>query len=396
MAGTGIQGLLEIVFSPLEGLDIGYIYDKYYAGIDFILYLFVLIIACRASLARMFPGQYGRHLGTVVGIILAISLSMAEHTVGFSLKSFGPIAAGLITLMVAFVIYNLMRHAGAGHAACSATALIVTYFSMRAVLPGFFLWAKHNEWAGYLHTLLILAVVVAIWRVIQTLFRSREISAIQNAVPKSSRDTKRFVNFSTKQHKYEWHIVKNLMKNLTIKGKKECKKIINVLKQARKVIMQHGADPESANLICKALNELKAREHVLIPELERIRVLDVRLSRLDLSEFQQLKQIYSRLNQKQQAECKRLFIEERGKLGAEEKIANFVSRAEAYASQFDRCIDSTCSCLHSGKTNEAAKWITKAIEQENEAEELIKDIRKMEKILLYLLRKQMQGTFAHL
>lgn len=377
-----------MLFSPLADLDIGYLYDHYHVAFDFVLYLLVLIIACRVALARMFPGEQGKHLGTVIGVVLAISLSAAEKTLGFSMRSFGPIAAGLIIFMVALVMYNMMRHAGAGHAACSATALIVTYFSMRAVLPGFFLWAEYNKWASYLHTLLIVSILVGIWRIVQTLFRPPEVSAIRQASETVSSKSRKFFDFSRKQDKTEWRAVQHRMRKLTVKGKRECKKIINLLEQARDVILEHGVDPQAAVFICKALTDLKAREHVLVSELERIREVDVRLSRFDVSQFQRLKEAYGRLNKEQQAECKQMFTEERQKLGAEQAIENFAARAETYAVEFERCIDSACSCLQAGRPTDAAEWVGRAIEQEKEAEKLIQDMRKHEKILLSVLGRQ--------
>lgn len=377
-----------MLFSPLADLDIGYLYDHYHAAIDFVLYLLVLVIGCRVALARMFPGEHGKHLGTVIGIVLAISLSTAEQTLGFSMRSFGPIAAGLVILMVALVVYNMMRHAGAGHVACSATALIVTYFSMRAVLPGFFLWAEKSEWANYMHTLLIVSVLVGIWRIIQTLFRPPEVSAIRHASETVPDESRKFFDFSRKQDKTEWRTVHNWMRKLTVKGKRECKKIINLLEQVRDVIMEHGADQQAAIFICKALNDLKAREHVLITQLERIRDVDVRLSRFDVSQFQKLKETYDHLNKKQQAECKQMFAEERQKLGAEQAIENFAARAETYAVEFDHCIDSACGCLQAGRSTDAAEWVGRAIEQEKEAEKLIQDMRQHERSLLSVLGRQ--------
>jgi len=83
-----------------------------------------------------------------------------------------------------------------------------------------------------------------------------------------------------------------------------------------------------------------------------------------------------------------MFTEERQKLGAEQAIENFAARAETYAVEFERCIDSACSCLQAGRATDAAEWVGRAIEQEKEAEKLIQDMRKHEKILLSVLGRQ--------
>ena len=315
-----MQDLLDTLFGPLEGLDFEYLYDRYHTGIDFVLYCFVLIFVCRLGLARMFPGEHGEKLGNVLGIVLAISLSAAEHTLGFSLKSFGPIAAGLIILIVALVLYNMMRHVGAGHTAAGATALIVTYFTMRAVLPGFFLWAKSNEWANYLHALLILAVLVALWRFISALLEPKETSALKRMVSKVRGDSGGFVEIPRKREMAEWEVVRKRLNRLTIRGRKESKRIIQMLEGILDIIKDYGDDKRVADHICGALNRLKAREHVLLLELTRARHVDKTLMRFDLSQYRQLKARYKNLSKEQQKECRELFENERKKLGIEKKI----------------------------------------------------------------------------
>ena len=91
-----MQTILDTVFSPFDRLNLETLYTKYHVGIDFILYAFVLVYACRLSLNRIYPNGQGKNLGTVVGIVLAVSLGASEQTLGFSARSFGPIAAGIV------------------------------------------------------------------------------------------------------------------------------------------------------------------------------------------------------------------------------------------------------------------------------------------------------------
>jgi len=389
-----LQRALDTVFGPLSGLNIESLYHKYHTGIDFVLYLFILIPACRLAMDRVYPANQGRGLGTALGVVLAIALSSSERALGFSAQSFGPIAAGLIILMVALVIYSLLRHIGAGHVACSSTALIVTYFSMRAVLPGFFLWAKQNEWATYLHMLLVLAVLVALWRVIQALFTPHEVSALKNAVKKVAVDSGGFVDTSIKQDKTEWRAVRRGMDRLALKGRRQCRKVIEILEQAHEITLRHGSDQRVAESVCKALNDLKAREHVLVNELARIQAVDQKLLRLDLSQYRELHNRYQRLSKDQKAGLRQMFSEERQKAAAEQTIGNLAARAGTYASQFDRCIESACGCLLAGRTEDAAGAIVQAIEQERQAEQLINDIREQEKALLQILGRQISELEA--
>ena len=383
-----MHDLLDTLFGPFEGLNVEYLYDKYHMGVDFLLYLSVLVFACRLALSRIYGDQHGRSLGTAVGVVLAISLSVTQRTLGLSAKSFGPIAAGLIILMVGLVVHNMMRHTGTGHAAGASIALIVTYFSMRAVLPEFFLWTQQNKWANYLHCLLVLAILVALWRVISALFAPHEVSALKRAVRKISDDSGRSADTSKRREAAEWRLVHNRLKKLTIRGRRECAKIIRILEEVSVIIRDNGSDERVAEATCRTLNELKMREHRLLSELSRIQKLDKRLTRFDLSQYHEFKQRYQRMNEEQRAECKRLFAEGRRKLGTEDAIKTLVGRAEAYAVQFDQSMDSACGCLEAGRTKDAESWIAKAIEQEKEAEKVIQDIRDQEKALLHLIESQ--------
>ena len=259
---------------------------------------------------------------------------------------------------------------------------------MRAVLPGFFLWAEQNEWANYLHILLVLAIVVALWRVIHAMFSSPEASVLRKGLQKAQ-DSRGIIDVAKKQDTAEWKTVRKRMSKLTIQGKRECKRVLDVLEQIRNAILQHGTDKRVVDAVCMALRDLKAREHVLATDLSRLEALDKRLLRFDLSQNHDLQQNFQRLSEKQQAELKTWFVEEREKLGAEEAIGELASRAEAYAGQFDQCVDSACACLESGRTNDAAEWVGRAMEQEQQAAKLVEDIRKQEQMFLSLLGRQM-------
>jgi len=94
MARGGIQKLLEFVLEPLADLNIAALFDVYHAPIDFILYLVLMTFIARISLSRMFDDPHARRVSMVVGLMLAISLATMEQTLGFSLRSFGPLNPG--------------------------------------------------------------------------------------------------------------------------------------------------------------------------------------------------------------------------------------------------------------------------------------------------------------
>ena len=264
---------------------------------------------------------------------------------------------------------------------------IVTYFSMRAVLPHFFLWARENEWANYLHSLLILAILVALWRVTRSLFTPHEVSMLTRTARRFTPGAEKFAGTAKREDVAQWRVVRNQLRRLTVRGKRESEKVIAILEEAAQIIAEHGSDKRVAQAVRKALAGLKAREHRILAELARIRQIDSKLTRFDLSQYREQKARYQHMSREQQAECKRLFEAERKKLGTEEKINELAKRATTCADQFNRCIDSACEYLRVGQSDEAGGWIRKAVERETEAASIFNELQRLEKTLLQLLGK---------
>lgn len=363
------------------------LYNRYHDGIDFVLYLFILIYACRAALARMYPDRHGKSLGTVVGIILAISLMLVQRSIGFSIRSFGPIAAGIIALLIAMTVYNLLRQAGMDHATGGSTALVVTYFTIRAVLPDFFLWADRNEWAGYLHGILFLSILVAIWKLIKSIFDFGGVSSLKQAVSSTPFGVTDFVDSYKKEDLGELEFIRSKLSNLSVHGKRECKNVIRVLEQVADIIKTHGNDPRLARPACKVLDNILAQEHILKSELAQLQNANQNLARLNLSGYGDLANKYNRLNSDQKAKLKELLAEEREKAGFTETIKGISQTAESRLKEADQCIRGACQRLMAGQPQEALSWINKAIELEASIDTLLEEVRKHEKTMIRSLRK---------
>ncbi|OVE73926.1 hypothetical protein BVX94_02305 [bacterium B17] len=336
----------------------------------------------------MFPGENGERLGTAVGVVLAMSLAIAEQSLGFSLKSFGPVAAGLIALMVALVIYNMMRQAGASHMTGGSIALIVTYLGMRATVPGFFLWARENQWANYLHALVVLAVLVAIWRFSQAMFSSDITQPLKRLTAKSGDYSENVLNVSKSRNMEEWHLIRGRLAKLIQKGKKDSEKIINALNEIIDILKSNGSDERVASAVCRALDKIKTREHVLFLKLSGIENANRKLARCDLSMYQLQEKRFHKLSKSQQDECRTLLQQEQTKLGIEKRIATLAAKAERYLEQFTRHIDAACELLRSERVGDAIDMISKAIALEKGAAQLLEEIDKIEKTLEDMVEKQ--------
>jgi hypothetical protein len=151
----------------------------------------------------------------------------------FSLKSFGPIAAGIVIILVGLMIFYLIKSVNAGYPAAGAISFIITYFLISATVPNFFLWVEENQWTEWVHLGLVIALIVSFWKVVSSLWsrgsmqswgRSLERSHGLMLGPRENID----------REKNDWSLIKHKLKRITkrgIKGRKEIVGGLSVLKR---------------------------------------------------------------------------------------------------------------------------------------------------------------------
>ena len=386
--------ILEGLFGPFYGLDIPSFYGQYHPVIDFFLYSAVFVSVARLTLDKLFQGKAGKALAVAVGLILALSLSIAERNFGFSIRSFGPIAAGIIVAMVGLVIFHLCRKAGAATPTAGSLAVIIVYFSVRSVVPNLFEWMQHNKWAAFLHGLLVLAILVALWRVIGALFRSPagHIGRLAKTIETSpaSRVFGKKEGFDRKELK----LLRHRLSKFTGEAMKNSEEIIAYLRDMIEIIHEHGADNRSLPVIAARLRQIEPREHHLLTELRRIRKIDKRLRQFDLTGLADLQSRYRHLSAEQKKACRTQFTQGRQKLGAEKEIAEISRAVDDYQRQFRYSLEMAAKCLGARRPEEAIQWLEKATEQESAAQELLKRALALEKRLISFVRRQLRQAVA--
>ncbi len=103
---------LEELFRPFEFLDIAEMYDYYSGIVDLFIYLLIFTGAAQVTLGRRFTGRGARAISARTGICLSLAMVMAEEKFGFSIRSFGPVAAGILVLLLGVMIYRLFHYMG--------------------------------------------------------------------------------------------------------------------------------------------------------------------------------------------------------------------------------------------------------------------------------------------
>ena len=392
----GFTNLLDALFSPFYGLDFSVFYDRYHPIIDFLVFVAFFIPVARLTLEKRFPGRAGKALAVAVGTILALSLVVAEASLGFSLRSFGPVAAGILIGTVGLVLFLLIKHAGAGTATAGSFAIILVYFILRAVLPDFFLWSSGNPWSGFLHSIFVIAVLVALFRVSAALFHSREaytsIGKLSDKVQSVAGNNRFEAEVTT--NKKELGLLKHRLSKFTRKATKDSKEIVGEVRDIMTIVGENGADQRALAAIGEKLKVIAPKEHRIERELKRIVRTDLKLKAFDVSEIADLRKGYRALPDDQKKACRMQFLEAREKLGVEKRVHELTQAVHEYQKQFAYLLGMAVHSLTAARQDDTLQWLGKAIQEEERAEHVLEGILGLEKKLVALAKKQIQQAQA--
>ena len=161
--------IIDNLLLPFKGVNFSTIYDSYSPIIDFIIYATLFIGLSQATLGKRFESSGGRAVVSAVGLALAIGLAISEATLGFNLRSFGPLAAGIFIFFVGFTLYLGIKTAGMNTVNAGSLALVITYFSISAVTPNFFDWMMNNPSTSWIISIVSIAVIILMYKVIRLL-----------------------------------------------------------------------------------------------------------------------------------------------------------------------------------------------------------------------------------
>ncbi len=389
---ASFTNVLDGLFQPFYGLDFGVLYDRYHPIIDFVLFAFFFVAIARFTLEKRFPGRPGKAIAISIGFVLALSLVLAERSLGFSLRSFGPIAAGILIGTVGLTVFLLIKHAGAGTTTSGSLALIIVYFVLRAVAPGFYLWVAGNPWSGFLHSLLVIAVLVALFRVAKAMFGNRPGAALTEKLGKQleAKPVERPFEQEEQVDQKEIGLLKHRLSKFTRQAVKNSEQITGDLREMITIVQEYGDGEAARKALAERLRQIAPRQHRVAKELARIRHLNSRTAKLDMKGIAELEAVYNELSAEQKRACRALVTEAQTKLQTEEKMKAHAQATAEYQKRFDYCLGMAVHALTAGRKDAAIDWMEKAITEERTAEELLSQLLDLEKRLLALAKKQLR------
>ena len=389
----GSESFLDTLFSPLRDLNIASFYASNHYWVDFFIFLFIFIPVAKLTVGRRFGGREGRVLSLAIGLVLALSLALMERRIGFSVQSFGPIAAAILIFLVGLVVFYIARAFGSGSVAAGSIALVITYFLVRATVPNFFLWLAHNKWAVWLHAALVLAVAISIWKVIKAIWPKSDVQLIADTL-ESSHNPDSDLDKNLDLAKEEIDLIKRRLERITKKGRKESKEIIEELQEMIKIINEYGDTDRGRHLISEKINNIAPRENFILKQMASLKELSQKIERFDLRSFKELKAKLARLSGKDRDVVKEELVLEKRKLLSEEKLGELESELIKYDKDFRYCLSMAAASLKAGQAGQAREWLSRGIQYEEGAVQTFKEMKDFEDRLLKLTKKEYKAFKA--
>jgi hypothetical protein len=381
---------VEALFLPFKGVDLTGIYDSYSQIIDFAIFIILFVGLSQATLGKRFDSRGGRAVVSAVGLTLAIGLTVSARNLGFNLRSFGPLAAGIFIFFVGFMLYLGIKTAGMSKVNAGAVALVITYFSIVAVAPTFFEPMARNPYLSWFHSVVLIAVIILAFNIIKLpiIGRKNRLNYKTGKLRDSSSDQQKVLSDQIHVRKRESKFIKKRLEKISEQAHKSSKEIIADLLELKKLVEEFGNKKQGRHLIARKLAALSPKEQRVTIALQTLKQRVKKLSSFDHQHFEQLKDDFhnkSAIARRQiEEECKAEWL----KIGAENKILRLEKAGEIHNQNFIHAIHAVVASLKANRVGDALAWIDKAITSEERIDKIFRKMEHLEKKLeLYTKRE---------
>jgi hypothetical protein len=356
------------------------LWQDYAVLIDLVLYFLVFAAAARASFARVFPGRQGRVLAVSVGALLAVSLVLAQRSLGFSLESIGPAAIFIICSVVFLAFYKLLEQARVPRLLAVLLSVLLALVLLRAVLPDKTLGIAREH--SLMVLLLLIGLVICVWHSSESQARTFQrrrpgsLLARQHVVP-SEDDLRR-----------EKRLIRKRLRNPTKANQKDEAAIQTEAEKTQRSLDQEST-PKKKQHQFELLDDILRRARRVKSRSQALFRLDDALRRCDLQWLHKAHGIdLSQLTPAQQLILRRGLSDERQRLRVEEKLEQLEAEVNRFSQALIQRVAKAKNCLDSGEVATAQAWIGEAQALDRKILELDAKALTWEKRLLRLVRRQ--------
>ena len=387
------------LLSPFEGLDLLKIYSRFPQFIDFILFSVIFIGLAQAILHKKFEGKGGKAVIIGFGLSLALGLVLVEKQWGFSLMSFGHIAFAILLVLMALFTFKLVFQATEMSMIMKiCLSYIVMFVMLNIIANKFFLYITGK--APFIHGVLVLCLIIAGIRLIIMLSSgfSKFKAGSLGVVDKGFKNIMRKVKPEASDLHKEKRIEKRGLGNFIHEEEKESRIIINELDDIIDLIDEYEVTGKGGRQIIDKLKDIISREHIVSKRINEIKWDNKRLESFDYGLLKDFKQEYIALPDTAKKYIRKEIIDEKKKIGIEEKIKYFENLLGKLDTDFKYTLGSAINHLKLKEFEDAKSLLEKARSFESSSQKVSDDLGKLEKHLVKLTNKGLRilKKFKHM
>lgn len=392
LASTVSADLLTEILSPFESTNFSDIYDSYYSIIDFIIYTVLFIGLSQVTIGKRFEARGGKAVVVAIGLVLAIGLAISESYIGFNLRSFGPLAAAIFIFMVGFVIFLGIKSTGMEIVGASSITLVLTYFSIRSVSPSFFDWMISNQYLSWLHSVILVAVLISMYKIVRLFFSKKEESKDYNSDGYFKNIVSKPSNLIShlKEEKDEMTFIKKRIEKITNEAGKDSKQIIKDLEEIKKLINEFGNSEKGRKLISNKVANIIPKERIVHLKIQSLREMIQRISSFDIQNFENLQKEYKFLSPIEKKNVEKELKTVWQKLDMEKQMLRLEEVIKKYDQSFMHNLELFIVALRSNKIKSAIEQIDEVIKNEKTLFAIIRQMEKVEKQLESFTKKEIK------
>ena len=374
------------IFAPLEYINLTNVYDNYAAVIDLFIYGLIFIGVAQVTLGTRFTGRGGKAICTGIGISLALSMAIAEHQFGFSLKSFGPIAAGVIIMLLGIMIYRFLCQAGLSKTGALSISYAGMFLTVHGAAPKFVSWLQGQ--LPFVYLLALIGLLASFYFVFTSLrpevFRKLRFEERLREARENEPERKHERDWVNKEEAF----IKRFLKPGAKHALKESSEIEDDLQSVADAIKRNGRNPEARSVILQRMNEIVPKGQQLLKTLQELRDLTRRLLRSDTELFSEKnKERISAMSPRDKDLWTKELHDEIDRLGLEKRTGQLEETIEAMVSRVGELLKKAAEHLREGHIEEAWQEVQNAVNIEKEATTIAHKLKKLEKTILSLTRK---------
>lgn len=400
-SGTSIDLLLR----PLEAIDLPSLYARHTSLVDFFLYLALFNGVAQVAFVKRLEGRGGRLVAGAIGAALAIAMTGLEAAVGFSLLSLGPLAAGILLLLVGVGIYRTVRLLGAAPGTAAMLSLTLVALGIRAGSPR--LADLISSSFPFLDLVVGGGVLFLLWKGLRHLVPgggggrlealARKIGSEERSAgtgPGSVKDVEgeSRIGHLRRELREEKPEIGRRLKRITKKERKTCREIRSDLSTIRSLLERGAQSGSDRKKISDALLKIPPARHQLRGLVDSIRDLDQRLGRFDLALLRELRVAWEKLPPADRPVLQKLALEERAKLQSEQRIATIEEFVRSYDADSAGALERAATAISANAIPDAIGLIRAAEARETEAEKKVEEVLEIERQLRRIMRLELRQT----